>query len=137
MLVNKTKDIKLINKLDQECFDDFYSLELLQNLNEKHTFYIFEKDNEIIGFAIFNNVDQGEYELIKIGILKQYRYKGYANQAMDIILNKIKWSKIFLEVDEKNHSAIKLYTRLGFNFINKRKQYYKNGNDALIFLKEK
>ncbi len=136
MLVNKINDINLINRLDKLCFDDFYSIDILKTLDKNHSLYVFETNNEIIGFVILNNFYENEYELIKIGILKEYRCKGYAKKGLEILLSKINWSKIFLEVDAKNYSAIQLYNKLGFSFINKREKYYKNGNDALIFVKE-
>ena len=136
MLVNKTNDYYLIHELDKQCFDDFYNIDILKKLDNHHTFYVFEVENVIVGFVILNNYYDDEYELIKIGILKQYRYKGYAKNGMNLLLSKIRWSKIFLEVDINNHHAIQLYNKLGFLYINKREKYYKNGNDALIFIKE-
>ena len=42
-------------------------------------------------------------------------------------------SKIFLEVDDKNLPAISLYEKFNFKQIDKRKNYYKNGNSAIIY----
>jgi ribosomal-protein-alanine N-acetyltransferase len=44
--------------------------------------------------------------------------------------------KIILEVRQSNDTAKNLYTKLGFNKISKRKNYYKK-EDADIYLKEK
>lgn len=136
MNIYKTKDRKLIFELDKTCFIDFYSQELINSLDGHHIFYLIEEYNEIIGFIILNNYDENEYELIKIGIIPKWRFKGCAERAMHILFSTINWKKMFLEVDEKNTPAIKLYYKLKFNFIAKREKYYKNGNNALVFVLE-
>ena len=53
----------------------------------------------------------------------------------------VKWckeqnvNKLLLEVSQSNHTAEKFYSRFNFSTVGIRKNYYKDGSDAL--LKEK
>ena len=78
-------------------------------------------------------------EILGIGVIEEYRMNGIAGELMNELLdffNKSSYLKIILEVRESNDTAKNLYTKLGFNKISKRKNYYKN-EDADIYLKEK
>ena len=44
--------------------------------------------------------------------------------------------KITLEVRASNIKGINFYTKNGFKQVGVRKKYYKNGEDALLLLKE-
>ena len=58
---------------------------------------------------------------------------------MNTIINESienKSKEILLEVREKNIQAIKFYTLQGFKQITIRKEYYKNGDNALILRKD-
>ena len=48
---------------------------------------------------------------------------------------KLNINKLFLEVSQRNVIAEKFYSRFNFSTVGIRKNYYKNGSDAL--LKEK
>ena len=43
---------------------------------------------------------------------------------------------VSLEVRASNNVAISLYEKNGFKFSHKREKYYKNGEDALVLIKE-
>ena len=48
---------------------------------------------------------------------------------------KLNINKLFLEVSHTNSTAEKFYSRFDFSTVGRRKNYYKDGSDAL--LKEK
>ena len=76
-------------------------------------------------------------ELVRIGVLKEYRNKGIAYKIIEEAIRGIS-KNIILEVREKNEPAINLYKKIGFKEISKRKSYYKDtGEDAIIMLMEK
>lgn len=130
-MLKKTNNRQLIYSLDNECFEKPYSIKTILELSPSHHFFLIIDNEIIVGFIIINQI-QTECELIKIGILKKYRQQGIAYNALKEMMNLLSFEKIFLEVDEKNTNAIKLYFKLNFKPIGYRKNYYQNGNNALI-----
>jgi ribosomal-protein-alanine N-acetyltransferase len=80
----------------------------------------------IAGFALVRTV-LDEAELLTIAVDPRWRGKGVGRALMDAALADLMLSparRMFLEVEEQNASAIRLYRRLGFATISSRKGYY-------------
>ena len=91
----------------------------------------------IIGICVFHVVVD-EAQINYFSILKDYRREGYGSQLMYFSIEKCKQlnlKKLSLEVSEANLAGNKFYEYFDFLTVGKRKNYYKNGVDAL--LKEK
>ena len=76
-----------------------------------------------------------ELHLTTIAVHKLYRRKGLAKRLLNHLLNQaIKHgaNHATLEVGSKNFAAIALYRKCGFETAGCRRNYYANGNDALI-----
>jgi len=139
LIVTEKVNVEDLEKLEKLCFkDESYSKKLLEaDLNlENRIQYFAYFNNELIGYINFE-VILDEINLLKICVLEEFRGYGIASKLMQKMLeykkeNKI--NKIFLEVDSKNISAIKLYEKFDFKQENIRKNYYKNGDDALILV---
>lgn len=131
-------NISSILDVDKDSFSKEWKEEDYRKLNENYslTIYIFEEGNNILGFAVF--MDSFDViELVRIGVLKEYRNKGIAYKIIEEAIRGIS-KNIILEVREKNEPAINLYKKIGFKEISKRKSYYKDtGEDAIIMLMEK
>ena len=68
-----------------------------------------------------------EAELLTIAVEPRWRGKGVGRALMDAVFADLMLSparRMFLEVDEQNHAAIRLYEKLGFSTISSRKGYY-------------
>lgn len=117
-------------------FDDFWSSEILANeIKKLNSKYIVAKiEDEIVGFAGINyNYDY--VEIMNIVCRKNYRRKGIASVLLEkLILNSKEFnvSKIGLEVSEENIPAIKLYEKIGFKEVGRRKKYYNGIFDAIL-----
>ncbi|MEG1363853.1 MAG: GNAT family N-acetyltransferase [Clostridia bacterium] len=88
-------------------------------------------NNSIVGYITYKlNYDTVDI----ISVLTDIDYRKN-NIATKLILELIKNfnNKIFLEVNENNLNAIKLYEKLNFKKINVRKKYYNNKFDAYIY----
>jgi len=127
-----------LQSLEQSCFnDEAYSLEQLKedigSITRKQFYaYLF---NELIGYINFEIV-LDEINLFKICVKNEFREYSVASKLFDQMINYAKLNsikKIFLEVDEKNYPAIKLYEKFNFKKISERKNYYKNKDTAIIF----
>ena len=70
-------------------------------------------------------------------LLKSYQRQGYGQKLFDKMVKDMKdVKKITLEVRASNIKGINFYTKNGFKQVGVRKKYYKNGEDALLLLKE-
>ena len=130
--LNNIKDILISD------FDDFWNYSIFKSeLESLNSHYIVIKDNsKIIGFAGIK-LCSPDCDIMNIVIRKNFRKQGFGS----ILLKElIKLSKslgvqnIFLEVNEKNISAISLYNKLGFEKISIRKNYYKENNAIIMKL---
>lgn len=80
----------------------------------------------IAGFALIRLVAD-ESELLTIAVDPKWRGKGVGRALMQAVFADLMMSparKMFLEVDEQNRPAIRLYEKLGFSTISRRQGYY-------------
>lgn len=98
---------------------------------------IYELEGKIVGFITYSiNVDFAEID--DIFVVKEYRQKSIASNLLQDLIDKLrgKTQKIFLEVRESNLPAIKLYQKFGFVKVGDRKNYYNDGENALVLVRE-
>ena len=93
--------------------------------------------NLVIGICVFHVVlDEAQINFFVIS--EKYRKKGFGTYLMSHLINeckKLNVNKLFLEVSHTNSTAEKFYSRFEFSTVGIRRNYYKDGSDAL--LKEK
>ena len=93
--------------------------------------------NILIGICVFHVVlDEAQINFFVVN--QKYREKGYGTNLMSYLIKECEKSnvnKIFLEVSSSNITAEKFYSRFEFYTVGIRRNYYKDGSDAL--LKEK
>lgn len=130
----------MIRKAVNEDYKKIYELGSLLHKNYKETYdlaalekkeyyktYVYEENNSILGFIMFLQIID-TIEIIDLVVDINHRRKKIATQLINrMITNSKKNDKIYLEVSEKNNSAIDLYEKFGFKKIGIRKKYY--GND--------
>ena len=99
-------------------------------------FLIGESDSQIIAYAgAFLPSVGGEGDIMTIAVAPEFRRKGIAKELISRLES---WAKargaiaMMLEVDVTNIEAIDLYTKLGYETLNVRKNYYGYGKDAQI-----
>ena len=99
-----------------------------------------EEEGLFVGFAIMA-ISSEESHLLNIGIKKEKRRLGLGEKLLKkmIIAAEVMGSKkIILEVRITNKSAYKLYEKLGFEEIGRRKNYYRlpeGREDAFVMSK--
>ena len=93
--------------------------------------------NFVIGICVFQLViDEAQINFFAVNI--KYRNKGFGTYLMSYLIKeceKLNVKKLFLEVSHTNFTAEKFYNRFDFSTVGIRRNYYKDGSDAL--LKEK
>ena len=93
--------------------------------------------NFVIGICVFQIV-LDEAQINYFVVSKKYRKKGFGSYLMSYTINKcekLKLKKLLLEVSQSNVTAERFYSRFDFSTVGIRKNYYKDGSNAL--LKEK
>ena len=86
-----------------------------------------------IGFAV-SRMAADEAEILSIAIDAPYRGKGLSRTLLLTHLGHLAGRgvrTIFLEVEENNHPARRLYERAGFNVVGRRDRYYRQGGEQL------
>jgi len=68
-----------------------------------------------------------EAEILSVAVTKSCRGRGFARELLQLHLRRLAGSgarAVFLEVDETNMPAIRLYRRAGFQDVGRRPNYY-------------
>ena len=93
--------------------------------------------NLVIGICVFHVVlDEAQINFFAVN--PKFRRKGFGTYLMNYLIReceKLHINKLFLEVSHTNFTAEKFYSRFDFSTVGIRKNYYKDGSNAL--LKEK
>jgi len=82
----------------------------------------------LIGF-ILSRLIAGEAEILSVAVASSRRGKGVARRLLDLHLRRLAGlgaRAVFLEVDEDNVPARKLYRRAGFREVGRRDGYYQD-----------
>lgn len=124
VLEAKIEHLEAMVKLAQVTFNDSYedAKAMINNAfeTESRKQYIIKLEENIIGMA-GASFEEGEASIFGVGILPEYRGKGYSkillNEVIkDIYINHTK--SITLEVNSSNNIAFNLYTKNGFTIDN-------------------
>lgn len=127
-----------IYNLEISTFNNHYSLSTIQDdlQNDKVVVFLYEKNDKIVGYiSIYYFLD--EANLQKVAVLENERRNGVATELIEYSIEYLKEHKVksfYLEVNEHNLIAIKVYEKLGFKRISTRKNYY-GSDSAIIFEK--
>ena len=93
--------------------------------------------NLVIGICVFQVVfDEGQINYFVVH--QKFRNRGFGSHLMNFSIKKcenLNLKKILLEVSRSNITAERFYSRFDFCTVGIRKNYYKDGSDAV--LKEK
>ena len=92
---------------------------------------------EVIGIYVVQIIiDQAQINYFSI--IQNYRHKGFGSYLMSYLIKQCKnlrIKKVLLEVSDTNSIAEVFYNKFNFLTVGRRKNYYKDGSDAV--LKEK
>ena len=129
------KDIDLCYELDANTIS-LWSKNQWANEFKKHGIKVFglALSNLVIGICVFHVVlDEAQINFFVVN--EEYRKKGFGTFLMKYLIEeceKLNINKLFLEVSHKNLIAVKFYSRFNFSTVGIRRNYYKDGSDALI-----
>jgi len=131
-------DIDLCHELDSNTIS-LWSKKQWTNEFKKEGTKIFglSLQNFVIGICVLQVV-LDEVHINYFVVNQKYRKRGFGSYFMSYLIKKCKklnTHRVLLEVSQNNLIAEKFYTRFDFHTVGTRKNYYKDGSNAL--LKEK
>ena len=132
------KDVDLCYELDSDTIS-LWSKKQWSNEFKKEGTKIFGLliKNLVIGICVFQVVlDEAQINYFVVN--QKFRKKGFGSFLMRYLIKKcekLKLKKLLLEVSQHNVTAERFYSRFDFSTVGIRRNYYKDGSDAL--LKEK
>lgn len=128
-------------KIHNENFDKKVESKYFEEIlsNTQYTVYYMKKSEKVSGYIIYYDTFDS-FDLFEIAIKKEFQNKGLGNELLektiDRLFNEEKYKKtVFLEVNENNFSAVKLYKKNNFKEISLRKNYYGIGQNAIIMVR--
>jgi [ribosomal protein S18]-alanine N-acetyltransferase len=92
----------------------------------------------LVGF-ILSRIAAGEAEILSVAIAPAWRRRGLARPLLDLHLRRLAGfgvRSVFLEVDQRNTPARRLYRRAGFHEVGLRQGYYQGGVAALVLRRD-
>ncbi len=136
----REEDIEGVVAIENETFSIPWSAKsFLDACKEEYNIYLVcEIDGEIAGYCGLWTV-MGEGNITNMAVAQKYRKHGIGTalmQAMEMLGQKMDVSIFFLEVRAGNVVAQKLYEKMGYREIGRRKGFYeKPKEDALVMSK--
>lgn len=115
---------------------------------EAEKLFLEKKIKKVLGYIVFYGTIENT-DIFEIAILKTFQGKGLGKILLERsikdlffykigngVSSKINFfgERIFLEVNEKNSRAVRLYEKTGFEKISVRKNYYGENEDASIMV---
>ena len=147
----KPSDLEGVIRINRECLPENYTPIFFMNLYKRfpETFIVAELNKEIVGY-IMCRIETGipsfkllgitkKGHVISIAVLPRYQQKGigYAlmREATQAMMN-YNAKECYLEVRKSNRPAVGLYKKLGFEISRTVRNYYADGEDALVMAKQ-
>ena len=91
-----------------------------------------------VGFIVSRRAAD-EAEILSVAVARAWRGRGLARRMLDLHLRRlagVRLRAVFLEVDEDNQPARRLYARAGFREVGSRPGYYSGGKSALVLRRD-
>ena len=133
----KIEHIDQVHAIELESFSSPWSksqfLSYCVNNSESKSF-IYIKEKNIIGYLMSQTILE-DVHIHNIAVKKNHREKGIGSEMLLHLIEESRMnitSKLYLEVNNSNLQAIKLYQRHGFIATGERKNYYEDGSNAIV-----
>jgi [ribosomal protein S18]-alanine N-acetyltransferase len=107
--------------------------EIEQMLRDRHVLAHRAISGRKLGGFILSRLVAGEAEILSVAVASAQRGKGLARRLLDLHLRRLAGlgaRAVFLEVDEGNVPALRLYRRAGFREVGRRPGYYQSNRGA-------
>lgn len=125
-------------QIERQAHSHPWSENMIREINSRGgCHHVLSEGNQVVGYFYAQNI-VGEVTLLNIAVAPAYQGKGHGKQLMDAFLDmceKANADSAWLEVRESNQNAFGLYESMGFNEVDRRRNYYptvSGKEDAII-----
>jgi ribosomal-protein-alanine N-acetyltransferase len=136
-----SESAQLLTRIHNECFPHYWNPDAFTDFFAVGgTCALLAEAGEPAGMVVYRVMHE-QADIITIAVAPPFRRQGVARLLMGKVLADAAAAggkAMFLDVEEGNEAALRLYKGYGFSQINRRKQYYrqKDGSftDALVMM---
>lgn len=141
----RKEDLTAALALEKTCFTrDCFNKRQLQYLQQRRTavFLVAEAQGQVIGqgIALLRRHRQGlSGRIYSLAVAEAWRGRKIGQRLLEGLIQRLSdrgARRIYLEVEQQNAAAVRLYQRLGFCCIGQLADYYGTGCDALHMMWE-
>ena len=135
----KREDIPQIAEIEKQCFSDPWNEQAFVSGMNSPFFYgvLFEEGGQVCAYACEMVIFE-DAEVLNVAVSPSFRRQGLGEKLL-IALEEYAKNKgaerLLLEVREGNSPARGLYEKLGFAPFGVRKNYYEDGENAVVMQK--
>ena len=107
--------------------------EIERMLRDRHVLAHRAMSGQSLAGFILSRLVTGEAEILSVAVAAARRGKGVARRLLDLHLRRLAGlgvRTVFLEVEEGNSPALRLYRRAGFRQVGRREGYYQESKGA-------
>ena len=128
-------DLENIFEIETQVYEkSYWNKKMLNDVlsgKTNSTIWIYELNFIVMGFII-DLCCGNEINILNIAIGKPFQSRGHGSKMVNNYLKYLPQNcTVFLEVKKNNYRALKIYSKLNFQKLNKRKAYYNDGLDAV------
>lgn len=92
------------------------------------------KDQQLISLISYQQVDSNTREVLFLVTREGWRHRGEMGYLLDLFLAQQAPGTVWLECREDNLKARDLYAKKGFRETGRRSHYYKDGQNAILYM---
>ena len=134
-------DLNALRHVEQTCFpkDAWPLFDLIAVLSFPGVVRLkVVADEQMVGFVAGDpRPTEGFSWIATIGVLPEYRGKGYGRALLEACEMRLTTKRVRLSVRASNLDPIRMYEKAGYRFIDRWLRYYDDGEDALIMEKDR
>jgi len=133
--------VSQVAELERQCFHDPWSeRSIASELSNPLALWLVAVEGDTVVGYVGSQTVPPETDMMNVAVNLERRREGIAERLIDALVTELKAigsTSLALEVRASNVPAIRLYEKLGFLEVGRRKNYYRNPReDALILRKE-
>ena len=139
MPIREMREEDLPQVLALQCrlaFQDWNEKQFIAEIRASYALcVVYEQNNFIDGYAIFHLMGP-DSELLSIATSPEHQRAGIGTVLLNEGLSKLDFAggdRMFLEVRKGNAKARRFYEKNGFREYSTRKNYYNDGEDAVLY----